>query len=140
MIDIDHIFLDTNILVYAHSKDDEQKFKIVEFLLGEKLRNSRIFVSVQVVNEFYSVMSKYKMSHSRIKECIKDLSIYANIKSISFDTVKLAFYIKEKYHYSWWDSLVLASALEHDCKIIYSEDMQHEQVIENTLEIVNPFA
>ena len=80
------------------------------------------------------------MLHSRIKECITDLSIYANIKSISFDTVKSAFYIKERYNYSWWDSLVLASALENDCKIIYSEDMRHGQVIENTLEILNPFA
>ncbi|MDR0515687.1 MAG: PIN domain-containing protein [Fibromonadaceae bacterium] len=139
MIDIDCVFLDTNILIYAHSRDDEQKFKITEFLLDEKLKDSRIFVSVQIVNEFYSVMSKYKMPHSRIKECVKDLSLYANIKSISFDTVKSAFYIKKKYHYSWWDSLVLASALENDCKIIYSEDMQHGQVIENTLEIVNPF-
>jgi len=47
--------------------------------------------------------------------------------------------IKEKYHYSWWDSLILTSALENNCKIVYSEDMQHGQIIENTLKIVNPF-
>jgi len=139
MIGNEYIFLDTNILIYAHSRNDEQKFKIAEFLLGEKLKGSKIFVSVQIVNEFYSVMSKYKMPHSKIKKCVKDLSIYANIKSISFDTVKLTFYIKEKYHYSWWDSVVLASALENGCKIIYSEDMQHGQIIENTLEVLNPF-
>jgi predicted nucleic acid-binding protein len=51
----------------------------------------------------------------------------------------LSFYIKEKYSYSWWDSLVLASALENSCKIIYTEDMQNGQIIENTLKIVNPF-
>jgi predicted nucleic acid-binding protein len=47
--------------------------------------------------------------------------------------------LKEKYHYSWWDSLVLASALENGCQIVYSEDMQHEQVIEDSLKIINPF-
>jgi len=58
---------------------------------------------------------------------------------MSFNTVKRAFYIKEKYLYSWWDSLILASALENNCEMVYSEDMQHNQIIENTLKIVNPF-
>jgi len=58
---------------------------------------------------------------------------------LELETIKLCVSIKEKYSYSWWDSLVLASALENDCAILYSEDLQPNQVIENQLKILNPF-
>jgi len=45
----------------------------------------------------------------------------------------------DKYQYSFWDSLMLASALENGCSVIYSEDMQHEQIIGKKLKIINPF-
>jgi predicted nucleic acid-binding protein len=47
--------------------------------------------------------------------------------------------VKRKYGYTYWDSLVLATALLHNCSILYSEDMQHSQLINTTLIIVNPF-
>ena len=46
---------------------------------------------------------------------------------------------KEKYAYSYWDSLILASALENNCPIIYTEDMQSGQIIEDSLKIINPY-
>ena len=54
-------------------------------------------------------------------------------------TISQCLKVKEKYNYSWWDSLVIASALANSCKIIYSEDMQHLQKIENSLTLINPF-
>jgi predicted nucleic acid-binding protein len=47
--------------------------------------------------------------------------------------------LKTRYQYSYWDSLILASALESRCQIVYSEDMQDGQQIEHTLTIQNPF-
>jgi predicted nucleic acid-binding protein len=47
--------------------------------------------------------------------------------------------IAEKYHFSFYDSLIIAASLECDCNILYSEDMHHGQIIENKLKIVNPF-
>ena len=58
---------------------------------------------------------------------------------LELETVKRCFFVKEKYLYSWWDSLVLASALENDCSILYSEDLQCNQIIERKLKIINPF-
>ena len=138
MIDFKN-FIDTNILVYAHLNNEPEKYNKAKFLFEKTLKDKKVVISTQIVNEFYAVMSKYKYSHNDIVQYITEFSLKANIISISFDTSKKAFYIKEKYKYSWWDSLVLASALESDCKIVYSADMQHEQVIENTLKIVNPF-
>ena len=47
--------------------------------------------------------------------------------------------IKKRYKFSCWDSLIITSALENNCSILYSEDMQHSQVIENNLEVINSF-
>lgn len=58
---------------------------------------------------------------------------------MSLQTVFGAWKLKEKYKYSYWDSLILSAALENSCSVILSEDMQHEQVIENSLQIMNPF-
>ena len=54
-------------------------------------------------------------------------------------TIKRALQIKKKARYSYWDSLIIASALENNCSILYTEDMQEGQVLNSGLTIVNPF-
>ncbi|MDP3217965.1 MAG: hypothetical protein Q8S73_27920, partial [Deltaproteobacteria bacterium] len=54
-------------------------------------------------------------------------------------TLAAAFEIRERYRFSWWDSLIVASALETECEQLYTEDLQHGQIIEDRLRIVNPF-
>ena len=55
------------------------------------------------------------------------------------NTIHLACQIAQRYHFSFYDSLIIAAALEANCSILYSEDMHHEQVIEKRLTIRNPF-
>jgi predicted nucleic acid-binding protein len=134
----DKIFIDSNIFVYAYTDDDPEKHELSRNLLKDNVLANEIILSVQILNEFYSVMAKYKHTHSEIKSCSDEIIEQTEIAPLKLDTFKFCLLIKEKYGYSWWDSLVLASALENDCKIVYSEDMQHGQVIENALKIVNP--
>ncbi len=47
--------------------------------------------------------------------------------------------IAEKYGFSFWDSMIVAAALNNHCSLLYSEDLQHSQTIEGRLKIVNPF-
>jgi len=54
-------------------------------------------------------------------------------------TIKQAWKIGNKYGYAYYDSLIIASALENDCTILYSEDLHHGQIIEERLSIMNPF-
>ncbi|MFM6846199.1 MAG: PIN domain-containing protein, partial [Dolichospermum sp.] len=61
------------------------------------------------------------------------------IQSINITEVIQALEINAKYNYSYWDSLIIATALLSECSIIYSEDMHHNQLIENTVRIINPF-
>jgi predicted nucleic acid-binding protein len=136
---IEKVFIDTNIFIYAYTKDDEQKNKISCDLLRENVAKENIAISTQIINEFYSVMTKYKYEHSQIKHYLEEIKIQVEVNSLSLETIDRCLLTKEKYCYSWWDSLVLASALESGCSILYSEDMQHGQVIENSLKITNPF-
>ena len=62
-----------------------------------------------------------------------------NIVDFSFSTQRNALGIKKKYHFQYYDSLILATAIENNCSIVYSEDMQHNQSIENKIKIINPF-
>jgi predicted nucleic acid-binding protein len=136
----DKIFLDTNILVYAYNSDDPTKQKITVKLLRENFAEKEIYISVQVLNEFYAVLSKHKIEHSEIEQYINEITNSVQILPINVLISKKALDIRRTYRYSWWDSLVLASALKSNSSILYSEDMQHGQIIESSLKIINPFA
>ena len=57
----------------------------------------------------------------------------------SFTTIQRACKIAERYSFSFYDSLIVAAALESGCLILFSEDLQHGQVIEKVLTVKNPF-
>jgi predicted nucleic acid-binding protein len=61
------------------------------------------------------------------------------VELVTLPTVHVALDIRERYGFSWYDSLIVAAALESNCDLLYSEDMQHGQIIEGRLSIVNPF-
>jgi len=136
---IDSVFVDTNVFVYAYSDDNALKHNMAKKMLQCDLADDFVVISTQILNEFYSVMSKCKLSHKKITDFVLEIARQTDVKSITVSTIELCLKIKDKYKFSWWDSLVLTSALEHKCSILYSEDMQHGQMIENTLKIVNPF-
>ena len=72
--------------------------------------------------------------------CIRDsLNTVLSINIIGLNTCYKAVDLRLRHKYSYWDSLIIASALENDCSILYTEDLQHEQVIEDKLKIINPF-
>ena len=135
----ENVFIDSNIFIYAYTGDNEQKHSVARDLLRYNVLNNEIILSVQILNEFYSVMARYKYPHNGIKSFLNEIIEQVKVMPLELGTIKRCLFIKGKYGYSWWDSLVLASALENDCVILYSEDLQSNQVIENRLTIVNPF-
>ncbi|CAK8712607.1 MAG: PIN domain-containing protein [Candidatus Electronema aureum] len=92
------------------------------------------------MSEVYSALSKNKIQHETIASFLSDLEENMNIASVSLGTVKRCLLLKKKYSYSYWDSLILASALENGCAVVCSEDMQHGQEIEQSFVIMHPFA
>ncbi|EHQ26631.1 PIN domain-containing protein [Mucilaginibacter paludis] len=132
----DRIFLDTNIIIYAHSDVDLIKQNVTQNIITSQ----NTVISTQVLQETANVFhKKSKLPWALIIETLKDIA-YNNVVYINTqETVLLACTIADKYHFSFYDSLIIASAIESDAKILYSEDMQHNQLIENRLRIINPF-
>ncbi len=97
-------------------------------------------ISIQVLNELSNVMSrKMKLSVLIVENVIEEISSICEVVAIEINTIKLALRISDKYKYSYYDSLILASALENGCSIVFTEDMQNGQIVEEFLSIINPF-
>ena len=75
------------------------------------------------------------MNDSVFLECSSNNRVFVN----NPETIKKAIEIANKYGFSFYDSLIINAAIESGCKMLYSEDMQHGQVIEKKLTIINPF-
>jgi predicted nucleic acid-binding protein len=128
-------FLDTNIFVYAIVQDDPRSHD------AEELITEGGTVSVQVLNEFAAVARrKTNMSWGEVQLGLETIEILCpDPLPITLDTHKEALAIAGKYGYRIYDALIVASALEAKCTILYSEDMQDGQLIANRLKIRNPF-
>lgn len=132
----DKSFVDSNILIYAHTKQDERKRKIAQEILYTGL----IIGNTQVVNESINVFIKrFKISLVEIQQIVDQVFLYLPVKTINPSTIQTGMKICSRYFYSYYDSLIIASALQNECSILYSEDLQHSQKIEKTLTIINPF-
>ena len=95
---------------------------------------------MQVIEENMSVcIRKFKFTPEKAREHANELLKNCDVKSTNLSTFESALTLCKRYKYSFYDSLIIASALENNCSILYSEDMQHKQVIEKKLRIVNPF-
>jgi predicted nucleic acid-binding protein len=126
-------FFDTNILVYAQQADGKADRARALFADGGKL-------SVQVLNEFAAVSRrKQRRSWAEIAEAIDDvLTMVDPPLALTHDVHTAAREFAEEHRISFYDALIVASAIEAGCNILYSEDMQHGRSI-GGLAIVNPF-
>ncbi|MBF2055951.1 MAG: PIN domain-containing protein [Cyanobacterium sp. T60_A2020_053] len=131
-------FVDSNIWLYAFSTNDKEENKRI--LAKQLIQEKEIVISTQVVNEVsFNLFKKHKLDESSILNLIN--SFYNRYQIIQFNQniYELASNVRGKYCFSFWDSLIIASALFADVNIFYSEDMQHKLTIEKKLTIINPF-
>jgi predicted nucleic acid-binding protein len=131
----DKAFLDTNVFVYAIIQNDPRSDRAEELIA----RGGTI--SVQVLSEFAAlVRRKSKMPWVEIRRALDGIkTLCPEPLPITLDTHGEALAIAERYGYKIYDALIVASALEGRCAILYSEDMQDGQVIDHRLTIRNPF-
>lgn len=127
-------FFDTNVLVYAFGLSDPRKPAADELLLFGGV------ISVQVLNEFASVARKrLQMDWDSVQRSVEQTLICCpDPRPLTLQTHWLAQRTCARYGFDLYDSLILASAREAGCTVLYTEDMQHDQVIEG-VRIVNPF-
>ncbi len=134
------VFVDTNILVYARdaseTKKQEQAKQWMAYLWQSRLGR----LSYQSCNEYYVVTTqrlKPGLSRKAAQDDIKAFEAW-NPLPIDRPVIENAWRIQERYQFSWWDSLILSAAQIQGCKYLLSEDLQHEQMI-NDVQVINPF-
>ena len=128
-------FFDTNVLLYLLSGDVSKADR------AEALVVAGGVISVQVLNEFASVASrKLGMSWAEIREVLKTIRALCRIEPISLETHDCGLALSERYGFSIYDSMILASALLADCTALLTEDLQDAQSIDGRLTVRNPFA
>jgi predicted nucleic acid-binding protein len=131
------IFLDSNVVIYTYCNNSADKQQKSRQLFAEKT----VAISTQVLQETANTLHrKFKADfhtiQSLLEECVRNVTgLHVN----THETVLKACSVAEVYRFSFYDSLIIASALEAGCQILYSEDMQHNQLIEGKLRIINPF-
>jgi predicted nucleic acid-binding protein len=127
-------FFDTSVLLYLLSSETEKADR-VEGLLAESG-----VISVQVLNEFTAVATrKLSMPLDDVREVLGTIRDICHTEPLTVEDQDRAGEIMERYKLSFYDSVIVASALHARCKTLYSEDLQHGQVIEQQLRVTNPF-
>jgi predicted nucleic acid-binding protein len=128
-------FFDTNVLIYAALKNDSRSARSEELLAAGGV------ISVQVLNEFVSVARrKFNAPWNDLRKALQWIRILCpEIFPVTIETHEEAVRIAERHKYRIYDSLIIASALEAKCGVLYSEDLQDRQVIAEQLMIRNPF-
>ncbi|GHV91066.1 twitching motility protein PilT [Spirochaetia bacterium] len=119
-------FVDTNVIGYLYSKTDLDKKKMAL----DAINFYDCIISTQVLNEFCNIsIKKFHRSVPEILKAINEIYSACAVILLEPETIKHAMEIHKRYQYSYYDSLIVASALEQDCDYLLSEDMNDGQVI-----------
>ena len=120
-------FVDTNILVYAHDRGARPKHGQAVVLLARLFEDARGAVSIQVLSEFYSAATKkLAMKSDEAEEVIADLGAWTIHRPGHADLLK-ASRLHRRYKIAWWDALILNSAIELGCSVLWTEDLADGQ-------------
>jgi predicted nucleic acid-binding protein len=133
-------FVDANILIYSCDEQDLRKREVAATLLDRLWQEQAGRISVQVLNEFYTAVTRKPlppMPPAVAWEFIEQLLEW-HPQAIDTAVLQQARGVEERYKLNWWDALIVAAAQLQNCKILYTEDMQHGAQF-GSVRINNPF-
>jgi predicted nucleic acid-binding protein len=131
-------FLDSNILVYTDDAGSPAKQKAAIALVGESMRTKSGVVSLQVLQEYFATVTRKLCVDAGTARAKVELFGGFTLHSTDIDDVLAAIDLHRLHQLSFWDALIIRSALKARCATIYSEDLQHGRRFDG-VEIVNPF-
>lgn len=140
--DRDYFFLDTNVLVYLFDPDAPAKQTVAQRLLDEAMTSRRGTISTQVVQEFiHLALRKFRqpMTIAECREYLQNVLLPLCQHFPSISTYERALTIMQETGYTIYDALIVTAAVESGCRVLYTEDLQHDRVIQS-VRVVNPFA
>jgi len=132
------VFIDSNVWIYLFSDNENPKAKVVENFLDDNTVKSVFVTSCQVVNEVCNVLKRHGLAEDKIRTVIENITSICLIQDISQEVCLLASTLRERYSFSFWDSIIVATAKTAGCGFLISEDM-HDGLAMDKLRIKNIF-
>lgn len=130
-------FIDSNIWIYALANNQDINKRNIACQLVDA---EGVIISTQVINEVcLNLIKKSSFTEQQIIQLIEAFYKGCHIITFNRDIFVNSSNLRSRYHFSFWDSLIIACALAAGANILYFEDMQDGLVVDNQLEIVNPF-
>jgi predicted nucleic acid-binding protein len=131
-------FVDSNVFCYAHELGAGRKHEISVELIKRLVDDEAGSISIQVLAEFYSVAtSKLRLSSQYAEDVLNDLSVW-HLHRPDHSSVVAAVHLQRRYKLAWYDAMILNSALESGCSILWTEDFSDGQRF-GDLVIRNPY-
>ncbi len=132
-------FFDTNVLIYSVDTNETGKYELAVDLVEKHLVRANGAISVQVLREFYSVSRKIDnpLSDEQAREMVRRFATF-RVLSEDAGTVLRAVRRHQEMSLSFWDALIVEAALKSGADRLFTEDLQHGQVIEG-MRVENPF-
>jgi predicted nucleic acid-binding protein len=133
-------FVDTNILIYAHDVSAGQKHARAQQLIRDLWQSGEGCLSIQVLHEFYvNVTQKVakRLPAEAAVQIIADLSVW-EVHCPSVEDLLDAIRLQDRHQISFWDAMIIASAIQLGCEILWSEDLNLGQVYDQ-VEVRSPF-
>ena len=129
-------FADSNIWLYTLlDEQDAQKANLAKLVIQQ----NNIVISTQVINEIcVNLIRKAKFDEAKIQALIESLYNRYPVVPINREALLKASELRQRYQFSFWDSLIVACTLAADATILYSEDMDTSLTVEGRLRIANP--
>ena len=133
-------FVDTNILVYALADDDANRSPIAQMLLRDLMVAQAFQTSTQVLQELFVTLTRKVRTPLSAEQALRYLDQIAEwpVVVLDYRAVRDAIELSGSALLSFWDALIVVAAARSGSKYLYTEDLQHGQVILG-VEVVNPF-
>jgi predicted nucleic acid-binding protein len=129
-------FVDTNIWVYAHLKapGDVRHARALALVQGR----AGLVISPQVVAEYYSVMLRHAQTDAWIQANLRAMFARTRLQPANAEVLSTALDLRNRHGFSFWDCQIAAAALQARCTSLLTEDLQHGQVLDERLRVINP--
>ncbi len=134
------LFVDTNIIVYAHDASAPQKRDYARDILATGLTDGGVVISTQVLSEFYVTITRKVQKPLSCAEARREIRLLAalEVTDIDFPMVDRAIGLQDRWQVSYWDGLIIAAAERTGCETLLSEDLADGQTY-GIVTVRNPF-
>ncbi len=141
MTDANRCFVDSNIWIYAATQSEDVPPDPRHEAARTLIKQVKPYLSVQVINEVsVNLIRKFKFTEVTIQTLVRSFYQRYVVCPMDEEILLEASAVRQRYNLSFWDSMIVSTAIQYQCPILYTEDIGNGLVIRDALTIINPFS